>query len=83
MTDSSELIQAVRGAQLGDQDIQSLIEVLLNKQGGGGSSISTEWNKVIPYLTKNTGKLIPCIPDKKKTGKLMPDIKIQVNSYLT
>lgn len=45
LTDSSELIQAVRSAQLGDQDIQSLIEVLLNKQGGGGSSITAEWNK--------------------------------------
>lgn len=50
LTDSSELIQAVRSAQLGDQDIQSLIEILLNKQGGGGSSITAEWNKVIPYL---------------------------------
>ncbi|XP_056022390.1 ribosome-binding protein 1-like isoform X19 [Ostrea edulis] len=44
LADASELIMAVRTAQLGDQDTQSLIDILLNKQGGGGS-ISSEWNK--------------------------------------
>ena len=46
LSDTSELMRAVRAAQLADQDIQSLIDVLLNKQGGGVASSSTEWNKV-------------------------------------
>ncbi|XP_078315276.1 uncharacterized protein LOC111131437 isoform X9 [Crassostrea virginica] len=45
LSDTSELMRAVRAAQLADQDIQSLIDVLLNKQGGGVASSSTEWNK--------------------------------------
>ncbi|XP_061167046.1 ribosome-binding protein 1-like isoform X4 [Saccostrea echinata] len=46
LIDASDLIMSVRTAQLGDQDTQTLIDILLNKQGGGGGgSISTEWNK--------------------------------------
>ncbi|KAK3092583.1 hypothetical protein FSP39_004613 [Pinctada imbricata] len=47
LEDASSLMTSVRSAQLNDQDTQTLIEILLNKQGGGSSMISTEWNKKV------------------------------------
>lgn len=46
----SKLIASVKSANLKDSEIQTLIEILLNRQGistsGAGAASATEWNKV-------------------------------------
>ncbi|KAK6182528.1 hypothetical protein SNE40_010191 [Patella caerulea] len=43
-TSCSPLINSVKNATLNDADIQSLIDILLNKQGGS-IDVNSEWNK--------------------------------------
>ena len=42
--DNSGLIASVKSTSFNDNDLQSLIEVLLSKQGAAG--YATDWNKV-------------------------------------
>jgi hypothetical protein len=45
-TGNSKLIASVKSATLSDQDAQSLIDILLIKQGGSPATLSADWNKV-------------------------------------
>ncbi|XP_060553049.1 ribosome-binding protein 1-like isoform X9 [Ruditapes philippinarum] len=44
-TGNSKLIASVKSATLSDQDAQSLIDILLIKQGGSPATLSADWNK--------------------------------------
>jgi len=40
------LISSVKAASLSDNETQSLINILLTKQGGSVSAATSDWNKV-------------------------------------
>ena len=43
---NSKLIASVKSASLSDNDAQTLIDILLTKQGGAPAALSADWNKV-------------------------------------